>query len=128
MKNNNKIWLDDLVIKYAREFYPDDTEDWSARQRALALCGRVLGEVEQNFLSQEEIKKMIDDLNDDGIIHTSEIKKVLSPEKENDLEKLKTLRQSLQSINENIEWLEDIQMDMEDEIGVIEQKLKEKEL
>jgi hypothetical protein len=42
--------IEDKVMKLAKKLYPNDTEDWNARHRALALVGQLIGWMERNKL------------------------------------------------------------------------------
>jgi hypothetical protein len=42
--------IEDKVMKLAQKLYPNDTEDWNARHRALALVGQLIGWMERNKL------------------------------------------------------------------------------
>ena len=44
--------LDDRVLKMAKKYYPKDTEDWTARHRALAFCAESFSIV-ANLIKQE---------------------------------------------------------------------------
>lgn len=41
-----------IILKYSKKYYPEDSKDWTARHRALAMVAEIIRE-----LNQSNIKK-----------------------------------------------------------------------